>query len=449
MKNQVVNPDTSGNEKSLTYAWYVVFILMLANISSFIDRQILALLVAPIKRDMHLTDTQISLLMGLSFALFYTFFGLFIGRLADKYNRRNIIMVGITVWSLMTALCAGVRSYSQFFAARMGVGVGEATLGPSAYSIISDYFPRNKLATALSTYSMGIFLGSGLAILIGAGLVSTLPTTGTTHIPLLGDVFHWQKLFIYIGLPGILISLLLFTIKEPSRKDLIKVENIGNDLTLNEALAVIWEQRKTYLYVTFAASFTAFTSYGSTAWIPTYFARTFGLPMREIGFKYGIVVTIFSALGVLAGGWMADRFIKKGIIDGKVRVSLISGIGVLLSAACFLLSDPNVILLCMMFPAFLVSFPFGAAVAVVQEIMPNRVRALASSIFLFFVNIIGMGGGPYIVAFFTDSVFQNELMIKYSVMALYIIGGSAIILFSWLGMKSYPKALVAKSAPPQ
>jgi MFS family permease len=437
------------NEKSLTYAWYVVFILMLANVSSFIDRQILALLVAPIKRDMHLSDTQISLLMGLSFALFYTFFGLFIGRLADKYNRRNIIMVGITVWSLMTALCAGVRTYGQFFAARMGVGVGEATLGPSAYSIISDYFPRNKLATALSTYSMGIFLGAGLAILIGAGLVSTLPTTGTTYIPLLGDVFHWQKLFIYIGLPGIVISLLLFTIKEPSRKDLIKVTNIDSELTLKEALAVIWEQRKTYLYVCFAASFTAFISYGSTAWIPTYFARTFGWQMKEIGFKYGIMVTVFSTLGVLAGGWMADRFIKQGIIDGKVRVSLISGIGVLLSASCFLLSDPNVILLCMMFPSFLVSFPFGAAVAVVQEIMPNRVRALASSIFLFFVNIIGMGGGPYIVAFFTDSVFHNELMIKYSIMALYMIGGSAIIIFSWLGMKSYPKALVAKSVPLQ
>lgn len=439
----------NATQPSLRYAWYVVFILMLANISSFIDRQILALLVAPIKRDMHLSDTQISLLMGLSFALFYTFFGLFIGRFADKYNRRNIVIIGVTVWSLMTALCAGVRSYSQFFAARMGVGVGEATLGPSAYSIITDYFPRNRLATALSTYSMGIFLGSGLAILIGAGLVSTLPTSGTTHIPILGDIFHWQKLFIYIGLPGIAISLLLFTIKEPTRKDLIKVANINSELTMKEALTVIWEQRKTYLYVTFAASFTAFISYGSTAWIPTYFARTFGWQMKEIGFKYGIIVTIFSALGVLAGGWVADRYIKQGKIDGKVRVGLISGIGVLLSTSCFFLSDPNVILLCMMLPAFFVSFPFGASVAVVQEIMPNRVRALASSIFLFFVNIIGMGGGPFIVAFFTDSVFHNELLIKYSLVALYVIGSIAIIIFSWLGMKSYPKVLLMKTAPPQ
>jgi MFS family permease len=202
---------------NLRYAWYVVFILMLANISSFIDRQILALLVAPIKRDMHLSDTQISLLMGLSFALFYTIFGIFIGRLADKYNRRNIIIGGITVWSLMTALCGGVNSYLQFFLARMGVGVGEATLGPSAYSMITDYFPKNRLARALSTYSMGVFLGSGLAILIGAALISGLPTSGTVNVPILGDIYHWQMLFIYIGLPGLIIALLLFTIKRHMR----------------------------------------------------------------------------------------------------------------------------------------------------------------------------------------------------------------------------------------
>ena len=144
---------------SLKYAWYVVGVLALANISSFLDRQILALLVAPIKRDMHLTDTEVSLLMGLSFALFYTVFGIIIGRVADRASRRNIIVTGITLWSLLTALCAGVKSYPQFFLARMGVGVGEATLSPSAYSIIADYFPKSKLALALSIFTMGIFLG--------------------------------------------------------------------------------------------------------------------------------------------------------------------------------------------------------------------------------------------------------------------------------------------------
>jgi MFS family permease len=427
---------------NLRYAWYVVFVLMLANISSFIDRQILALLVAPIKRDMHLSDTQVSLLMGLSFALFYTIFGMLIGHFADKYNRRNIIVVGITVWSLMTALCAGVGSYAQFFVARMGVGVGEATLGPSAYSIITDYFPKNKLARALSTYSMGIFLGSGLAILIGAGLVSTLPTSGTVHLPILGDIFHWQMLFIYIGLPGVLLSLLILTVKEPLRRELNPTEIATAQPTLREALGVIWEKRTAYLLLTIATSFTAFVSYGSSAWIPTYFNRTFGWQMREIGFKYGIIVTIFATLGVLAGGWLADKYNQQGKLDGKVLVGLFASIGIFFAGSVFLLSDPNVILISIAIPAFLISFPFGASVAAVQELMPNRVRALASAIFLFFVNMIGMGGGPLCVAFFTDSILHDEKMIKYSLIALYLIGGFLSTVFYYLALKPFKQLII-------
>jgi len=154
------------DQPKLSYAWYVVGLLTLANISSFLDRQILALLVVPIKRDMHLSDTKLSLLMGLSFALFYTIFGIMISRLADSISRRNIIIVGIALWSLLTAACAGVKTYGQFFLARMGVGVGESTLSPSAYSMITDYFPKRKLGIALSIFTMGIFLGSGLALAI-------------------------------------------------------------------------------------------------------------------------------------------------------------------------------------------------------------------------------------------------------------------------------------------
>lgn len=166
--------------------------------------------------------------------------------------------------------------------------------------------------------------------------------------------------------------------------------------------------------------------------------------MKEIGLKYGLIVTICSALGVLAGGWLADKFSKQGITDGKVRVGLISGIGILASSFNFLLSDPNMILLSQIIPAFFIALPFGAAVAAVQEIMPNRVRALASSIFLFFVNIIGLGGGPYIVAFFTDSVFQDEKMIKYSLIALYLLGGFATALFYALDLKPYREAMAKK-----
>jgi MFS family permease len=167
------------DQPSLSYAWYVIGLLTVANISSFLDSQIVALLVVPIKRDMHLSDTKLSLLMGLSFAIFYTIFGIMISRLADRTIRRNIIVGGIALWSLLISACASVKTYGQFFLARMGVGVGEPTLSPSAYSMITDYFPKRKPGIALSIFTMEIFLGSGLALAIGTGLVAGLPAEGT------------------------------------------------------------------------------------------------------------------------------------------------------------------------------------------------------------------------------------------------------------------------------
>lgn len=429
----------------LRYAWYVVIVLMLANVSSFIDRQILALLVGPIKRDLHLSDTEMSLLMGFSFALFYTLFGIFIGHFADKFNRRNIIIAGVTIWSLMTALCGGIKNYTQFFFARMGVGVGEATLSPSAYSLISDYFPPSKLSRALSTYSMGVFLGMGLAIVVGAGLISALPTEGMVQIPIFGSIYPWQLMFFYIGLPGLLIALLVMSIKEPDRKESLEQQKIAKP-SLKEALQIIWQNRSAYSAIVLGTSFTAFANYGTSAWVPTYFNRTFDWAMPVIGLKFGLIVTIFSGLGVLVGGWLADRYVRNGAKAGRVYVGIISGVGILVSAGNFLLGNPDLILLSLAIPAFFMAFPLGAAAAAVQELMPNRVRALASSIFLFFINMVGMGGGPYVVAFFTDSVFHDEGMIRYSLVALYLIGGVATILCFWLGLKPYQHILAARAA---
>jgi MFS family permease len=442
---------SSLQERSYTrYGWWVVALLTLANVSSFVDRQILALLVPFIKRDMHLSDTKLSLLMGLSFALFYTIFGIIISRLADMTNRRNIIAIGISLWSIMTALCAGVKNYSQFFLSRMGVGVGEATLSPSAYSIITDYFPKRKLGLALSVFSMGIFLGSGLALAIGAGLVAHLPTTGTIQLPLLGSIFHWQKLFLFIGIPGILISLLLTTVKEPFRKDLINSGTGRHEFSLKDALKLVFAYPRTYLTICIGTAFTAFVSYGCTAWIPTYFYRTFGWPIPKAGLRFGLVLLLGSICGVLWGGWYADRLKNKGIHHGRLRIGLIAGAGIFLSCLVPLIHDPNLVLAFLFLPVFFVASPMGASTSAVQELMPNQTRALASAIFLFIINMIGMGLGPLVVAFFTDIVYKDELAIRFSLVALMSIGGLTSVLFysiAYLGYKkinlqSYPKPIV-------
>ena len=428
-------------QPSLRYAWYVVGLLTLANISSFLDRQILALLVGPMKRDMQLTDTKVSLLMGLSFALFYTIFGIVIGRFADRANRRNIIMTGIALWSVLTALCAGVKTYSQFFLARMGVGVGEATLSPSAYSIITDYFPKRKLATAMSVFTMGIFLGSGLALAIGAALVANLPTTGKLHVPLLGDIYHWQKLFLMIGVPGLFISLLMLTVKEPARQDVLRREGIQTKLSLRESLRIVFEHRKTYLSICIGTAFTAFVSYGCTAWIPTYFNRTFGWPVPKAGLSFGLVLLVGSISGVLWGGGYADHLKSKGIHNGRIRVGLIAGSFILASCLIPLIGNPYIVLGLLFIPVFFVASPMGASTTAIQELMPNQVRALSSAIFLFLINMIGLGCGPYLVAFFTDSVFQDEKAIRFSLVALFIVGGAFAVFFYAIGYRGYKRVM--------
>ena len=203
---------------SAGYAWYVVGVLTLAYIFSFIDRQILNLMVGPIQRDLGIGDTQMSLLMGASFAVFYTLFGIPLGRLADTRSRRAIISVGIALWSVMTVGCGLARTFWQLAFMRMGVGVGEASLSPSAYSLISDYFRPERRSTAMSVYSMGIYIGAGMAFILGGFITLLVSGRESTDIPWIGSVRSWQLIFFVVGLPGLLISLLLLTVREPVRK---------------------------------------------------------------------------------------------------------------------------------------------------------------------------------------------------------------------------------------
>ncbi len=425
-------------------AWIAVIILTLANISSFIDRQILALLVKPIKRDLHLSDTEISLLMGLSFALFYTLFGIFIGRLADTKNRKKIIMIGVSIWSVMTALCAGVGNYIQFFMARMGVGVGESTLSPSAYSMIADLFPKDRLATATSVFTLGVFLGSGLATLIGSGIVANLPTEGMLNIPIFGEIFPWQIIFLYVGLPGLVIVLLMTFIKEPARTNSLQKNGQNAKLSLSESLKIIFTHKKTYLLICFTIACQAMINYGMNAWVPTFINRTYGWEVPRAGFFYGVVSCFAAIGGALSGGWLADKWVKNGILEGRIRVSVL-GISLgILGFVTTLMPTAELAILLLAIPVFGLAMPFGAATAAIQEIMPNQVRATASSILLFIINLVGMGAGPLLVAQFTDSVFKDESMIRYSLMMLFLVGGSIGLVLSVLALKPYRKVIESR-----
>ncbi len=223
---------------SLGYAWYVVIVLTAIYMLSFVDRQILSLLVGPIKRDLAISDTRIGLLQGLSFALFYTVMGLPLGRAADKRNRRNLIAGCVLVWSLFTGLCSVAKSFWTLFLTRIGVGVGEAGLSPAAYSMLADYFPSERLGVAISIYYMGVFLGSGAALLVGGSIVDALVRSPLITLPLLGTIASWRVTFLLVGLPGLVFAALVYTVREPLRRDLLKAaDGRTAQLSLGQSIA--------------------------------------------------------------------------------------------------------------------------------------------------------------------------------------------------------------------
>ncbi len=431
---------------NLRYPWYVVSVLMLAYISSFIDRQVLALLVEPIKRDFGISDTQVGLLIGFSFAIFYTFLGLPIGWLADRRNRKMIIVVGITVWSLMTALCGLANTYWVLFFLRMGVGVGEAALSPSAYSIITDYFPKNRLGSALGAYNMGVYLGSGLSIFLVALIIKLVSVGGMWDLPLVGLVRPWQTVFFMVGLPGLLIvALIAATVQEPVRKGAGHV--VANGTQIRQYFK---ENRTAILSLNVGIALMATASYGATSWTTSSLVRLYGMTPSQAGVIFGGLVTVFSTLGVITGGRYADYLSHKQIVDAKMRVPFQ---GMTLAAMCalvmllslWLMGKPPIewIYVLIALFCFTSSLPYGAATAALQEIIPANMRGTFSAFYLFVINLIGLGGGPLLVGLINDKVFgtPHTIMLSMSISLLICSILSAIVLYR--GLK--PFALTAQT----
>lgn len=429
------------------YAWYVVGVLMLIYVFSFIDRQILSLLVGPIKRDLGISDFQMSLLMGFSFALFYTFFGIPIGRMADTLSRRGIIAVGLALWSLMTAGCGVVTRYWQFLLFRMGVGVGEAALGPSAYSLITDYFPRERLATAISVYSTGIYIGSGLALIVGAKVVGMAAGTELYSMPLVGEVRPWQVVFFAVGLPGLLLTALLLTVKEPFRRGVRRVRQADGTsriakTPIREVLGYIGENRWTFILHNVGFSLLSFSAYGAGAWIPEFMVRTHGWTPSDIGYTYGAMVMILGTVGITAGGVIADMLARRGVRAAKIWGGFIaSTIWFPFGLVFPLASNEWVAVIALGGATFCSSMPFGTAAAGIQEIMPASMRAQASAIYLFVINLIGLGLGPSAVAACTDYVFRDEASLNLSLLFVAAAAHTGASLLLFLARKPYEQSL--------
>ena len=419
-------------------AWYATIVLMLCYALSYVDRQILGLLVPQIKADLGISDTLMGLLQGFSFALFYAFMGLPLGRVADFANRRNLISICIAIWSFFTASCACARSYATLFLARMGVGIGEAALNPAAYSILSDYFSRERLGLALSVYYFGQLLGSSLALIVGGTVVQMVAGKPDVSLPVLGSIASWRLTFLILGLPGLLFPLLLLTIREPVRQGVLRTSSGKERLSLGETLAEVRKRWQSVAGISVGFVFHGACNYGFSAWVPTYFLRAHGWSIGETGRALGYLVITFGCAGLYLGGYLSERWQRRGVVDAPLRVAIPCAIGIILFFVPAMLMPTAAWSLTLMGPAiFCLVLPMGTVGAALTVIFPNQVRARVSALYLFILNLGGLTLGPLLPGVFTDYLFRDPNMLGPSIAITMALSGASMLMIYLATLRPY------------
>lgn len=396
----------------------MLWVLLVVYIFNFLDRQIVNILAEPIRKDLGLSDTQIGLMTGLAFALFYTFLGLPIARLADRptTNRGWLIAGALAIWSGMTALCGLAQNFAQLLLARIGVGVGEAGCTPAAHSLIADRVPANKRASAMAFYALGIPAGSLLGMVIGGYLA---------------DQIGWRTAFMLVGAPGLLLALVVTAlVRDPPRPSRTAAE--GEALGLLATLKVLAGSR-TFVLVAAAGSACSFLSYGKTTWTTIFFQRSHGMSPSEVGFWFGLWGGIAAMLGTWLGGWLADRF---GATDRRHVVTgpaIGMALAVPVAFAAYQATDWRVSLALIMVPNVLNSLYYGPVFSSVQGLVAPHQRAVASAMLLFCQNLLGLGLGPLFFGMISDLLKPEfgEESVRYVLYGAAFMGLIPALLF-WL-----------------
>ena len=415
-------------------ARWALTVLLLAYILSFIDRNVMAILVGPIRRSFEITDFQYGLLHGLAFTVFYTFLGLPIGRLADRKSRRTIIGVGVLFWSIMTCACGVVRGYGGLFVARMGVGVGEAALSPPAHSMLSDLFPAKLLPRAMSIFTLGITIGGGMAYMIGGWVLGAVGDAELS-IPLVGSLEPWQLTFILVGLPGLAIGALVWTIREPTRRGRTRAE--GEGVPVGEVLRYFRAHARLYGAILGSVSMLSVLGYGTITWYVEMLIRNFGAEASRVGPKFGWIFIIAGSVGALTGGLVAERLGGR-YADANLRV---------VALAALLWAAPGILgplmptqrgALLMAVPIlFLMSSYFGPAIAALQTVTPNEMRALASALLLFSANLFGLALGPPLVGALTTHILGGDDTLHIALAGLAAVFAPMALATAVWGLPAY------------
>lgn len=414
MPDQAATPnETPASGK----AWLLLLLISLAYMCSMLDRLVISLLVEPIKASLAISDTQISLLQGFAFLIVYALAGIPLGYLADRTNRIRLISAALVAWSLMTGLCGLATSFAALFFARAGIGMGEAALTPSAYSLIADGFPRRRLGMAISIYHIGGSMGAGISMVIGGILIGALTLNGPVTLPILGVLAPWQLTFLVLAIPGILIALFILAVPEPARRviDPVRAGKDCAEQVNRRHLITFFKENRTLLaghHIAVACANIALL--GGTSWIAPMFKRIHGWQAAEAGVGIGIALLVASPLGLLCGGYINDKLSHRGAHMGLIVCAISMVCGAAFAAAYPLVANPYVSLGLYGTMIAFASVPLGVGAAALQRIAPADMRAIVSSVYLMVFSFVSVLG-PTMIALAADKIFPTPTGIRYAI----------------------------------
>ncbi|MBU6212065.1 MAG: MFS transporter [Gammaproteobacteria bacterium] len=403
-------------------AWYLVAVLMLAYVFALIDRQLLSLMVEPIRASIAISDTQVGLLQGFAFALFYTVFGLPLGWLADRRSRKLLLAAGVAVWSLATAACGFADTFIDLFIARVFVGIGEAVLAPTAVSLIADAFPPHRRAIAMSTYVSAGSIGAGLALLFGGVAVGLASAVAGFEA--------WQTVFLMLGLPGLIVAAMCLTVIEPVRREPPPVRaavRSGEGLwsTLRDNASVLGPQ------ITGISLF-SLMSYALLAWIPTFLLRTHGMPVTQSGFWFGLAFAVLGPTGAVFGGWLAKEALERGLRAPNLRVAALGvGLAWIPYVAGTIVANPWIAIALFGLATSLAAIASGPSITALQELAPAAVRGQLVAAYYFSLNLVGYGLGPVGAAWISDRFFPEQAGIGSALLFIAAVLGPISALLFW------------------
>lgn len=405
-------PDPGPKREADARAWYAIVIFALAAVLSYTDRLILNLLVAPIRAEMAISDTQVSFLQGAAFAIIYAFAGLPMGRHADRHGRRNLILAGIGLWSLATALCGMAQSYGQLFGARILVGIGEAALAPAVLSMVPDLFPPHRRGTAVAIFIGGMIMGAGMATLVGGILIDVFSQGALSGLTQSVGVAPWRAVLLTLGLAGIVLGLLVSTIREPERQ-----ESLGGAAKpgLDMLRRYLIDNRGAFGLLLGGLTLTQIVDYGANSWTPSLLMRVYGFTPSQAGTALGSILIGVAGLGTIAGGMLADLLEARGHSTAKplVAASAVSaGVPCLLFA---IMPGAGWSLGLFTAYAFLLAIGAGVGIAAILDLVPSELRGMTTAVQAFAYTAFGLGLGPTLVAVTTDHIFADPLSVGLSI----------------------------------